>query len=208
MGQWALTFDVTFQYPVGPVCNWPNIIDCTLTCSEDDECQENSDCSLCSGGYCNMDCGCTYPTPCQCSSDQDCDQFDGICDVPSPHHPQYCSYCDDTGLCKGGNTATLSPLSHLASKVVLTPPTARMATSATITSARRTFTVWRTLSVRDTTTPAMCITTTASTVAELAGPTMAVVLDVMTVISTVNTPHQSAMATLIFVDVGMTQTAM
>ena len=65
MGQWALTFDVTFQYPVGPVCNWPNIIDCTLTCSEDDECQENSDCSLCSGGYCNMDCGCTYPTPCQ-----------------------------------------------------------------------------------------------------------------------------------------------
>jgi len=53
----------------------------------------------------------------------------------------------------------------------------------------------------------MCITTTASTVAELAGPTMAVVLDVMTVISTVNTPHQSAMATLIFVDVGMTQTA-
>ena len=82
MGQWALTFDVTFQYPVGPVCNWPNIIDCTLTCSEDDECQENSDCSLCSGGYCNMDCGCTYPTPCQCSSDQDCDQFDGICDVP------------------------------------------------------------------------------------------------------------------------------
>merc|ERR1711953_1425707 len=67
-----------------------------------DECQVNSDCSLCSGGYCNMDCGCTYPTPCQCSSDQDCDQFDGICDVPSPHHPQYCSYCDDTGLCKGG----------------------------------------------------------------------------------------------------------
>jgi len=53
----------------------------------------------------------------------------------------------------------------------------------------------------------MCITTTASTVAELAGLTMAVVLGVTTVISTVNTPHQSAMATLIFVDVGMTQTA-
>ena len=29
-GQWALTFDVRFQYPVGPVCDWPSTINCTL----------------------------------------------------------------------------------------------------------------------------------------------------------------------------------
>ena len=28
-GQWALTFDMRFQYPVGPVCDWPSAIDCT-----------------------------------------------------------------------------------------------------------------------------------------------------------------------------------
>ncbi len=28
-GQWALSFDVKFQYPLGPVCSWPNEIDCS-----------------------------------------------------------------------------------------------------------------------------------------------------------------------------------
>ena len=100
-GQWALTFDVRYQYPVGPVCDWPSAIDCTLTCPETAQCQENSDCNDCDGGYCNVDCTCTYPNPCSCSSDQDCDNFDGLCDLPSPHHPEYCAYCD-AGVCKGG----------------------------------------------------------------------------------------------------------
>jgi len=100
-GQWALTFDVRYQFPVGPVCDWPSAIDCTLTCPETAQCQENSDCNDCGGGYCNVDCTCTYPNPCSCSSDQDCDNFDGMCDLPSPHHPEYCAYCD-AGLCKGG----------------------------------------------------------------------------------------------------------
>ena len=27
--QWALTFDESYQFPYGPVCDWPSNIDCT-----------------------------------------------------------------------------------------------------------------------------------------------------------------------------------
>ena len=61
-----------FQYPVGPVCDWPDIIDCILACPEDGECQGNADCDQCGGGYCNLDCSCTYSPPCGCTEDSDC----------------------------------------------------------------------------------------------------------------------------------------
>ena len=28
-GSWALYFDVQYQYPVGPVCDWPSNVDCS-----------------------------------------------------------------------------------------------------------------------------------------------------------------------------------
>ena len=101
LGQWALTFDVTFQYPLGPVCDWPDIIDCTLTCPEDAECQGNDDCGQCSGGYCNVDCTCTYSPPCGCTEDSECQNSDGICNLPPPHTPDFCAYCE-AGQCEGG----------------------------------------------------------------------------------------------------------
>ena len=64
-GQWALTFDVRFQYPVGPVCDWPSTINCTLGCPEDAECCNNLDCNKCSSGYCNLDWTCSYDPPCE-----------------------------------------------------------------------------------------------------------------------------------------------
>ena len=63
--QWALTFDVRFQYPVGPVCDWPSTIDCTLGCPEVAECCDNLDCNKCSSGYCNLDWTCSYDPPCE-----------------------------------------------------------------------------------------------------------------------------------------------
>ena len=120
-GQWALTFDVRFQYPVGPVCDWPSTINCTLGCPEDAECCNNYDCNKCSWGYCNLvtkyhiltelylpvqDWTCTYDPPCECSSDAECENYDGICNVPAPHDPESCSFCFD-GQCSGGETLLL-----------------------------------------------------------------------------------------------------
>ena len=107
LGQWALTFDVTYQYPLGPVCDWPDIIDCTLTCPEDAECQANSDCDQCDGGYCNVDCTCTYNPPCGCTEDSECENSDGTCNLPPPHTPDFCAYCE-AGQCQGGEAAWLN----------------------------------------------------------------------------------------------------
>ena len=29
-GQWALSFDPQYQYPVGPACDWPVNVDCKM----------------------------------------------------------------------------------------------------------------------------------------------------------------------------------
>jgi len=54
-GQWSLTFDPSFQYPIGPVCVWPVDLDCgeSLVCDNDlpeYECCHNDDCDF--NGYC------------------------------------------------------------------------------------------------------------------------------------------------------------
>ena len=33
-GQWALSFDVRYEYPIGPVCDWPVIVDCKMKQTE------------------------------------------------------------------------------------------------------------------------------------------------------------------------------
>merc|ERR1712241_1249838 len=43
----------------------------------------------------------TYDPPCECSSDADCENYDGVCNVPAPHDPESCSFCFD-GQCNGG----------------------------------------------------------------------------------------------------------
>ena len=29
-GQWALSFDPQYQYPIAPVCDWPVSVDCKM----------------------------------------------------------------------------------------------------------------------------------------------------------------------------------
>ena len=67
-GRWALSFDVRFQYPDGPVCMWPRHIDCSAAvCDEMDprpECCQNSDCQnvgsddYCPDAYCSTNFNC------------------------------------------------------------------------------------------------------------------------------------------------------
>jgi len=103
-GQWALTFDPKYQYPNGPVCDWPSNIDCITNCTLDEyQCCENSDCNQCDGGYCSLYFQCVYPEPCgECKQDSDCDNWDGTCNVPAPHDPDNCAYCSEEGTCLGG----------------------------------------------------------------------------------------------------------
>jgi len=104
-GQWALTFDPSFQYPVGPVCDWPSNIECGTVCDTDlpaYECCENADCNQCDGGYCSLMFQCVYPGPCECTLDSDCTNYDGVCNVPAPHDPDNCAYCAEGGACLGG----------------------------------------------------------------------------------------------------------
>jgi hypothetical protein len=98
----ALAFDVTKQFPDGPVCNWPSdtTVRCYSECPPNAECCENSACSKCPGGTCNLDWTCSYPADC-CNSDSDCSHSDGVCNVPAPHTPDNCAYCDN-GQCAGG----------------------------------------------------------------------------------------------------------
>ena len=76
--QWALTFDPSYQYPDGPVCDWPSTLacHCDLTTDPDKECCLDTDCppqpdgcpdSFCLGYKCgHLDCNQL------CSQDSDC----------------------------------------------------------------------------------------------------------------------------------------
>jgi len=127
----ALAFDVTKQFPDGPVCNWPSdtTLRCHSNCTINDECCHNDACNKCPNGHCNLDWTCSYPDNC-CTSDSDCNDsdkcpgtcnldgtcsypddcctsnsdclhFDGMCNVPAPHLPDNCAYCNN-GKCLGG----------------------------------------------------------------------------------------------------------
>merc|ERR1712126_584807 len=106
-GQWALTFDPSYQYPNGPVCDWPSNIDCGVECDhinkpDEFECCLNEHCDQCDGGYCSLFFQCVYPGTCECKHDSDCNNWDGTCNVPAPHDPDNCAYCSEEGTCLGG----------------------------------------------------------------------------------------------------------
>ena len=105
-GQWALSFDVRFQYPVGPTCDWPSTINCTNGGCEDKEprpeCCSDEECNNgCPASHCSHNFQCIYDEHCDCTLDTDCDTYDGICNIPPPHTNDTCAYCSD-GQCKGG----------------------------------------------------------------------------------------------------------
>ena len=66
-GQSALTFDPSYSYPLGPVCDWPANVDCKNghRCSPGEECDHVQYCGRSvEPGYCEFhDC---------CSEDSDC----------------------------------------------------------------------------------------------------------------------------------------
>jgi len=109
-GQWALSFDYNIQFPDGPVCNWPSIIDCDNTPGECDcldwqtcvngkcipQCQEDNHCP---NGYECDDCGWCVPLS-GCQADQDC-KYE-LCDPPKNPHTT-CEYCNvESGDCRPG----------------------------------------------------------------------------------------------------------
>merc|ERR1712241_198219 len=105
-GQWALSFDVRYQYPLGPVCDWPSTINCTNGGCEDKEprpeCCSDEECNNgCPASHCSHNFQCIYDEHCDCTLDTDCDTYDGICNIPPPHTNDTCAYCSD-GQCKGG----------------------------------------------------------------------------------------------------------
>ena len=121
--QWALTFDPSYQFPVGPVCDWPSNIDCTNTPGECDclDWQVSQDYGLmigihcdvylqtCVGGKCIPQCeqdkDCPEGYECsdckwceslsQCSQDSECKN--AMCDPPANPHTT-CEYCDATSV--------------------------------------------------------------------------------------------------------------
>ena len=103
-GRWALEFDVSYQYPDGPVCDWPGNVDCTnVVCDEMDprpECCEDKDCQTeCPDATCSTAFNCIYPDSCtdQCSVNSDCDHYAETCNIPAPHTPDKCQWCDADG---------------------------------------------------------------------------------------------------------------
>ena len=95
----ALYFDVRYQYPVGPVCDWPSEIDCINEpppfCVVDEDCQDNEYCDQ--SGNCvigcrnNAVCGecgecidhlCKEP---ECCNDSDCQVIDFFCKEIKSH---------------------------------------------------------------------------------------------------------------------------
>jgi len=109
--RWALTFDPSKQYPVGPVCVWPVDLDCggSLVCDinkPEYECCANDDCCPCPGTcYCAFNddessSKCVQEKPCTCENNSDCLNFDGTCNVPPPHDNS-CTYCE-ANECKPG----------------------------------------------------------------------------------------------------------
>jgi len=99
--QWALTFDPAYQFPVGPVCDWPSNIDCTNTPGDCDcldwqtcvggkcipQCEEDKDCPA---GYECSDCKWCESLS-ECSQDSECKH--AMCDPPANPHTT-CEYCD------------------------------------------------------------------------------------------------------------------
>jgi len=86
----TLEFDCRYQYPVGPVCDWPSAVNCTndnpcditqVECCSEYDCQPGE---LCVDGSCVSR---STPTPCpnECCGDEDC--ADGF-------------MCDADGSCK------------------------------------------------------------------------------------------------------------
>merc|ERR1712198_318826 len=109
----TLEFDCRYQYPVGPVCDWPSAVNCTndnpcditqVECCSEYDCQPGE---LCVDGSCVSR---STPTPCpnECCGDEDCaDGFmcdaDGNCACPN----ECCAdseckegfICDENGNC-------------------------------------------------------------------------------------------------------------
>jgi len=117
-GQWALTFDPSIQYPIGPVCNWPNTIDCDnggvpcdclpwQSCVNDacmPQCMEDSHCP---DGYICDDCNwCVVDPDNNCAGD-DSNCLQGVCDVPWPYTT--CEYCDTDACVPGCSTDANCP---------------------------------------------------------------------------------------------------
>ena len=73
-GREALSFDVTYQYPEGPVCNYPAYVDCSRDvcdeqdprpeCCQDSECQNVGSTNYCPEAYCATSFNCVYPDSC------------------------------------------------------------------------------------------------------------------------------------------------
>jgi len=102
--QWALTFDPSYQYPEGPICNWPNTIDChngvRCTVGDDTTCEHNGLCGTCvDPGYCHY-------KPC-CAVDSDCDKNEcGKCEemdngILTCNYPTCCTDDECTESCNG-----------------------------------------------------------------------------------------------------------
>jgi len=108
-GQQALTFDPVIQWPFGPVCNWPNTIDCDndnvpCDCLPWQSCVNgvcSPQCTLdvhCPVGYVCDDCNwCVPGSPCN-GDDSACLQ--GVCDIPWPYTT--CEYCGADDACLPG----------------------------------------------------------------------------------------------------------
>jgi len=118
--QEALSFDPSFNYPVGPVCAWPSTIDCTNSPGECDclpwqtcvggkcipQCEEDSDCP--SGYECS---DCKWCEGLTCTADSDCKH--DMCNPPANPHTT-CEYCDanTNGCVPGCPDDSLCPSSY------------------------------------------------------------------------------------------------
>jgi len=101
-GQQALTFDKAYQFPDGPVCDWPSNVDC-INGPGDCDCLEWQ---TCVGGACVPQCeddthcpagyecsDCKWCEGHSCSTDSECKH--NMCNPPTNPHTT-CEYCDAT----------------------------------------------------------------------------------------------------------------
>jgi len=113
LGEEALSFDCQYQAPVGPVCDWPNVVQCVYSspapttttstttpdpgCITDEDCLDNEWCDT-SGfpGICRIGCrdddGCTA-TSCSTCEDHVC--HDPECCVDNDCPGSSCSTCEN-----------------------------------------------------------------------------------------------------------------
>jgi len=98
----GLSFDCRYQGEFGPVCDWPDKVDCTNNCidkcCEDDDCPDGQQCvdgECIPNGHCDSDSDCTAT---DCSS---C--VDNTCQNPSCCTNDDCptGYCQPDGTCAG-----------------------------------------------------------------------------------------------------------